>query len=398
MSPPRVAFFPDSYSEVNGVALTSRQLEAYAVRQGRPFLTVHGGPSDESVSQARHVRLQLRRSVASFPVDHGLYFDLLLWRRRAVVRDTLRVFQPDVVHITGPSDIGMLGALVAHELRIPLVASWHTNLHEYAGRRAQRLCGLLPDGARERLGGAAERGSMDALGRFYRLARVLLAPNQELIDLLHARTGKDCHLMQRGVDTTLFDPAKRTRTDGPFTIGYVGRLSTEKNVRFLADLERELAASPMGPFRLLIVGQGAEREWLEQNLKHAEFPGVLRGEALARAYADMDLFVFPSQTDTYGNVVQEAQASGVPTVVTAGGGPKFLVRSGETGFVAATDSAFVRCVRELMEDQDLHARMREAARAHALTCSWDRVFDRVYQAYESAVHQAPSAVPAALKV
>jgi phosphatidylinositol alpha 1,6-mannosyltransferase len=109
---------------------------------------------------------------------------------------------------------------------------------------------------------------------------------------------------------------------------------------------------------------------------------VLRGAALARAYANMDVLVFPSHTDTFGNVVLEALASGVPAVVTPDGGPKFIVRDGETGFVTVNDQ-FASAVAELVRDRSQLGEMRLKARAYALGCSWDAVFDRVYAGYET---------------
>jgi phosphatidylinositol alpha 1,6-mannosyltransferase len=187
--------------------------------------------------------------------------------------------------------------------------------------------------------------------------------------------------MQRGVDADHYSPAKRDHGERPFTIGYVGRLSVEKNVRFLADIEKALAAAGKTNFRFLIVGSGGEQEWLRTNVRHAEMQGVLKGEELARAYANMDVFAFPSRTDTFGNVILEALASGVPAVVTADGGPKFLVQSGVTGFVAADDPSFIGCILQLMSDSVLHRTMKHAAREHACSISWDRVFERVYDAY-----------------
>jgi glycosyltransferase involved in cell wall biosynthesis len=131
-----------------------------------------------------------------------------------------------------------------------------------------------------------------------------------------------------------------------------------------------------------VVGDGSEREWLQANLKRAEFPGVLKGEALARAYANMDLFVFPSHTDTFGNVVLEAFASGVPVVVTSSGGPKYLVEQGVTGYAAADDAAFIAAVKSILADAELHGKMRVAAREYALSLGWDAVFEKVYETYE----------------
>jgi glycosyltransferase involved in cell wall biosynthesis len=158
----------------------------------------------------------------------------------------------------------------------------------------------------------------------------------------------------------------------------------EKNVSLLAGVERELDAMGLGGVRFLIVGHGSEEAALRRDLKGAEFAGVLRGQALAEAYANMDVLVFPSHTDTFGNVVLEALASGVPAVVTPDGGPKFIVCDGETGFVT-DDEHFAEAVAELVNNQARLREMRLKARAYALGCGWDAVFDRVYAGYETAL-------------
>jgi glycosyltransferase involved in cell wall biosynthesis len=378
---PRVAFFADSFHEVNGVALTSRQFEAFARRRNYPFLSVHVGPRDLVSNEGNLTVLELARGPVSFAVERDMSFDVLMMWNRKRVAAALREFGPNLVHITGPSDIGLMGARLAHALKIPLVASWHTNLHEFGARRLEKLLGPLPK--RRAAAAWSERRILDACIWFYRHARVLLAPNRELMDMLQQRTGRPVFLMRRGIDTNLFTPARRDRQDKAFTIGYCGRVTPEKNVRFLRDLEKAVQGAGFRDYRFLIVGDGSERGWLEQTLERAEFTGVLKGEALARAYANMDVFAFPSHTDTFGNVVQEALASGVPAVVTTGGGPKYLVKSGETGFVAADEAAFVRCVLELMRDPEMHEQMRRRAREVALSISWDSVFEDVYRAYES---------------
>jgi glycosyltransferase involved in cell wall biosynthesis len=164
-------------------------------------------------------------------------------------------------------------------------------------------------------------------------------------------------------------------------LGFVGRLSIEKNVTLLARVQEELERMGHESFRFLIVGWGAEEAWLRERLPRAEFAGVLRGEELAAAYANMDLLVFPSHTDTFGNVVLEALASGVPAIVTPDGGPRTIVRDGETGRIVP-DEEFAAAVAGVLGDPVKHAEMRLAARAYALTASWDSVFEGVYAAYE----------------
>ncbi len=383
----RVAFFTDSFHEVNGVALTSRQLDAFARKRGLPFLSVHAGPHTAYRVEGQHHTLELARSRAAVPIERDLSFDPMLPQRKEEVGPILRDFHPDVIHITGPSDIGILGAWLAHRQRVPLLASWHTNLHEFAATRLNKLIAFVPGGMRRRITGFAEAQAFGLCARFYGLARVILAPNRELVELLHSRTGKPAFLMERGADTVLFDPRKRDRADGVFTLGFVGRITPEKSVRVLVDVERALIAAGIGNYQFVVVGDGNERDWLRQNLRRAQFPGVLRGEALARAYANMDLLVFPSRTDTFGNVVVEAFSSGVPAVVTSEGGPKFIVDSGVTGLVGTDD--FAANVVQVARDAQLHRSMRLAARTKALSMSWDRVFEKVYDAY--GVCLAPSA-------
>ena len=386
MRVPRVAYFPDSFHEVNGVAHTSRNFVAYAERQGLPFLCVRAGGRAEAFEQTGELRtLELGRSRASVRMEKDLQFDALFWRHGGVIRRELERFRPNVIHITGPSELGMFGAYFAWEMGIPLAASWHTNLHEYAARRM----GWLTERMGRRgvaVGQGVESGALWATSQFYRQAKVLFAPNEELCRMLEKTTGRPCYLMQRGVDTELFSPERRTRMagDAAVVLGYVGRLSVEKNVALLARVERELTGMDLGGVRFLIVGHGGEEASLRSGLKSAEFAGVLRGVELARAYADMDVLVFPSHTDTFGNVVLEALASGVPAVVTPDGGPKYIVRDGETGFVVA-DDGFARAVAALVGDRVRLQRMRESAREYALGCSWDAVFGRVYEGYQTAL-------------
>ncbi len=375
---PRVAFFTDCFHEVNGVALTSRQLDAFARRRGYPFFSVHAGPKTAISREGERVTVELRRTALSVPLDAGMAFDTLSMFQLPWIKRSLEEFRPDVIHITGPGDMGILGAALAWRLETPLVASWHTNLHEFGARRLQPF---LPKPWTD----AGERGMLDALLRFYKFGRVLLAPNPELVAMLQTRTGRPSFLMRRGIDAHLYSPERRTRTDDVFTIGYVGRLSPEKNVRLLVDIERQLHAAGFDRFRFAIVGQGGERDWLAANLKNASFPGVLKGEPLAEAYANMDVFAFPSETDTFGNVILEALASGLPTIVTSGGGPKFLIQENVTGFVANGAVEFAAAIRLLMRDTAKHAAMSRSAREHALGISWDAVFEKVYDAYRTSI-------------
>lgn len=388
----RVAFFPDSFHEINGVAHTSRQFEAFASRRNLPFLCVRpGSRASRLLIDDELWTLELPRGgPLSLPLDKGLTFDLAFIRFLPEVLRTLRAFRPDVIHITGPSENGLLGAALAHHLRLPLAASWHTNLHEYAAARSGWYVQRLPAALRLHAYHNIEHVALLLMGAFYSAAGVLYAPNPGLCALLEEQTRRPCHLMQRGVDTELFSPRHRDRRpdDKAFVLGYAGRLSVEKNVALLATVQRQLIESGFTNFRFMILGQGVEESWLRQHLPGAEFPGVLRGAALARAYANMDLFLFPSHTDTFGNVVLEALASGVPAIVTPDGGPASIVRKGETGEIAL-DEDFSRTAVNLLIDSPHLSNMRNAARRHALGASWDAVFEKVYLGYQETLAGSP---------
>jgi phosphatidylinositol alpha 1,6-mannosyltransferase len=328
--------------------------------------------------------LELPRSVLSIPLEKDLSFDPAYLRHLPVIEDVLERFRPDVIHVTGPSEIGLLGVAIARHTNLPLAASWHTNVHEYAARRSDPWLRLLPRSQSEVAGQTIEDLALAVATGFYANADVLFAPNRALCRILEQATERLCHLMPRGVDSVLFHPQKRNRRDDKreIVLGFVGRLSVEKNVALLAKVQRELEERGLHAFRFLIVGHGGEEAWLREHLPRAEFAGVLKGEALATAYANMDLFVFPSHTDTFGNVVLEALASGVPAVVTPDGGPCTIVRDGVTGRIVP-DVEFPGAMIKILRNQGLHSEMRRAARAYALTANWDSVFEGVYAGYES---------------
>jgi glycosyltransferase involved in cell wall biosynthesis len=331
--------------------------------------------------------MDLKRSLASFPLDKDLDCDLLLNRYRNRLVRELTSFQPDLIHITGPGDLGVLGFWVAHILRVPLAASWHTNLHEYASRRLHGALSFAPERLRGAIAGASERWSLRALMAFYRLAHFTFAPNPAMVELLRAMTGRPAYPMEHGVNLSQFSPAGGRQRSGPFRIGYVGRLTVEKNVRAFVDLQARLESAGQRDFQLVLVGDGRERGWLRRHLPQAEMPGILHGEQLAAAYAGMDAFVFPSQTDTFGLVILEAMASGVPVLVGPETGARVGIEDGVEGFLS---NDFASGILTLIHSEARRLEMGRAARRNASSKDWDVVFRAVYQTYEEAL--ATSAV------
>lgn len=378
---PRVAFFPDSYLEVNGAAMTCRRLTGFARKRGYPFLCVYAAEKTAKTTDGSVINLALKRSPISIPIDGGLKYDALFNRHLKLVEKTLDEFKPDVLHLTGVNDVSIIAAILAYKRRLPLIGSWHTNVHEFAAKRLDKLFSFLPEKMRTSMSGLAEKKIFEWAVLYYKMPQVVLSPNQELVEALVRDEERESLLMARGVDTEMFNPQKRTVNDGIFRFGYIGRLRAEKNVRLLAKLEKRLLELGKTNFKFLIVGEGTEKDWLEKNMQTAEFTGYLEGEKLAEAYANLDVFIFPSETDTFGNVTQEAMASGVPAIVTGQGGPKFVIKDGETGFVAENFEDFVKYAVELMDNPEKLSKMKQASIDFVMSKSWDAVFEGVYEAY-----------------
>jgi glycosyltransferase involved in cell wall biosynthesis len=379
ISPPRVALFTDSFYEANGVATLSRHLVEFARSRDFPLLIVRGGDQTALTHDGSVQTLELKRGFASFPVDKSLYCDPLLTRYKRLVIDQLLAFKPDLVHMTGPGDLGFLALLTSHSIHVPLVASWHTNLHEYLARRLDRVLRFLPASLRNRATSELERHSLRGLLRFYRTARYVLAPNQTLVNLLEARNNRPAFLMPHGVDLSGYSPVAKPSGDRPFCIGYVGRLTTEKNIRCLVDLEQKLIAAGEKNYQFLIVGEGGQQAWLRRHLQRAEITGVLRGQELAAAYQRMDAFVFPSLTDTFGLVILEAMASGVPVILAPETGRRVGIVDGVSGFLS---DDFAASMLQLMHNRALLESMAAAARHFAKINSWEGVFEQLYHTYQ----------------
>jgi phosphatidylinositol alpha 1,6-mannosyltransferase len=200
-----------------------------------------------------------------------------------------------------------------------------------------------------------------------------------MVDLLHTRTGRPAGLMPHGVDVAQYRPAPPgSHVNRPFCIGYVGRLTTEKNVRLLLEIERKLIAAGERNYKFLIVGDGGQQNWLRKHLQRAELTGVRRGEELAAAYLRMDAFVFPSRTDTFGLVILEAMACGIPVILAPETGKRVGIEDGVSGFLSDDFAASLQC---LMHDHPLLLAMSYAARQFAGGNSWQLVFEQLYGTY-----------------
>ncbi len=293
----------------------------------------------------------------------------------------------DAVHVCSPGPTGVAGALVARALGLPLVGSYHTELATYAGLRT---------GQRR----AAEAMAM-AVSAFYNACDVVLSPSPAADQALAAIGMADERVMRwdRGVDTARFDPALREESLLPDAINvlYCGRITREKGADLLA--EAFVRAREREPrLRLILAGGGPEQERLRDRVgEAASFLGWLEGAALARTYASADMFLFPSATDTFGQVILEAQASGLPVIAVAEGGPLSLIEHRVSGLLCPAEAdRLAEAMLELAGSPLLREHLAQGALRAARPRTWEHALARLADGYRRALagHDANDRLPA----
>jgi phosphatidylinositol alpha 1,6-mannosyltransferase len=358
----RVVYFTESLLPlVDGVSHTLNHLfrtlerEQVDFRAYAPFMPPPDVPWSGRVRKVRSFRFPLYRDYrVSIP-------------GRARIVAELDAYRPDIIHVASPTPMAVWAQNYARSRGIPVVATFHTHFVSYFPY--YRLGGL------EALGWRIIRW-------FYNRCDATYAPSSSIVDELTAQGVRGVHLWSRGVDAELFSPARRDESlraelgadeETPLVL-MVSRLVKEKDMADLVTMDAELRRRGV-PFRLALVGTGPMRRRLERQLPDAHFAGHQRGESLARWYASGDIFVFPSTTETFGNVVQEAMASGLPCVVVNRGGPPGVIEPGRSGLVAQAKSgaSIAGQVERLVRDGALRAQMGRAARERAQARTWDAV-------------------------
>jgi glycosyltransferase involved in cell wall biosynthesis len=357
----RIAIYAETFlPKCDGVTNTICYLLEYLRARGHASMMFapQGGPA----------RYADTRIVGLTGLTFPLYPELRLVPPIARNQDELGAFRPDVVLLINPCSLGLVGLRQGRALGVPVVASYHTDLPGYAAR----------------YGLSALRDPLWAYLRWlHNQADLNLCPSHFTQTELQEHGFERVRVWGHGVDGERFhprhrDPEWRTRLSGgdpeaPLLL-YVGRLAVEKRVDWLRPVVDALPHA-----RLAIVGDGPTRPELEAMFTgtRTHFTGYLRGTDLSCAYASADVFAFPSANETFGNVVLEAMASGLPVVVPRSGGPVDHVFEGQNGLLTdpGDPDRFVEAVRRLVVDPAYARRLGRGARAHALTQSWDAILD-----------------------
>jgi glycosyltransferase involved in cell wall biosynthesis len=294
----------------------------------------------------------------------------------------LEPFKPDLIHVVNPFSLGYLGVRYAKRQGIPLVASYQTDLPGHAN-----LWGL----------GFLSKPVEKYLLWLHQQAQLNLAPSKATQKTLQNSGYPNVKLWTRGIDGNRFNPNRYTHamreylsngnTHAPLLL-YVGRLSREKRVETLRPILESIPGA-----NLAIVGDGPLRSELEARFAgtRTQFTGYLYDEDLAKAYASADIFVFPGANETFGNVVLEAMASGLPVVAPRAGGILDTVQDRETGFLFEPEdnAAMIYAIRRLVDSRYLSREMGRAARQRAITFSWEKILDNLIEDYRQ-VLQTPS--------
>jgi glycosyltransferase involved in cell wall biosynthesis/predicted metal-dependent phosphoesterase TrpH len=376
----RALVFSDTFDEANGVAGTMRRLATEGEHGALPVrvATARAEAGEEA-------------GVISFAPDWTLplpsYERLEL--RFPLVTDVLERVEAepvDVIHVATPGPVGLCGLVAARVLGVPLVGSYHTELGPYALHLTRDL--LVAQ-------------AMDLwVDWFYRQCALVLAPTTAVADALRVRGHEHVTVWGRGVDTSLFSPHRRSDLardrllgDGRALLLSVGRVSDEKRLDVL--LEAYGRVRERRPeVRLAVVGDGPARTRLEADAPPGvRFLGELRGEELAEVYASADVFCFPSTTDTFGQVLLESAASGLPAVAAAAGGALELVQHRATGIVVAPDDveAFAAALGELVDDPRLRLSLGRRALSAAQSRTWAASYRQLLDAYEAVAGRPLSA-------
>ena len=360
----RVAVVADGVGSVHGVTRTVGEIR----ERGVPGFEVEVVGTDVGVD---------RRLSTVAEVEIPFYAEMRIGvPSLTAIVETLAEGRYDLVHLCSPAPASAGAALVAQTMAIPTVGSYHTELATYAALRSgdARL----------------EVGMRTALALLYGHCHAVLSPSASSDASLRAlgvpaeRIGR----WERGVDAGRFDPARREEGlfPGELNVLYAGRQTAEKGADLLADAF--LAACERDPrLHLVLAGGGPEEGALRERLgEHATFLGWLEGEELARAYASADVFLFASRTDTFGQVILEAHASGLPVVAVEEGGPAGLVDDGVTGLLRPPDAAaLAEAVLELAASAPLRDRIARAARASVAHRTWDAALGQLAEGYCAAL-------------
>ena len=384
--PLRIALFTGNYVHIeDGVSRTLGRLVGYLVEQGHEVLVL--GPTVDAPPMQQPGRFLAVPSMPIIGLGRPEY--RVSTGFPAHIRREVEAFAPDLIHVATPDLLGFAALRWALRRGLPVVSTYHTHFVSYL----------------DYYGIGITRPLFHLIARrFYNRCAEVYVPTPEMETALRGQgVTAPMRLWPRGIELDLFSPAHRSepwRAEHGFrpdevVVSFVSRLVKEKGLDVFVEVVRCLQGEGL-PVRALVVGDGPEGAALAEALPGAAFTGHLSGGELATAYASSDVFLFPSETETFGNVTLEAMASGLPTVCADAAGSRSLVRSGETGFLCTPRDAdaFASAVRDLVLDSERRHALGAAGRDAARQYNWPSVLSRMVGFYEGVMASAGKKHPA----
>ena len=334
---------------------------------------------------------QARRGLSLFKVPSiplVLYPDYRISLPTPRLDRDLDEFAPDIVHITVPDLMGIHFRRYARKRGIPVMCSFHTDFVSYL--KSFRL-------------GIFENQSWKYLQWLYNGTDAVLAPTEEMARILRTHGIRNVDIWSRGIHLDRFNPGFFSRelrrswnAENRLVILYAGRFVWYKDLEIFMQVYEKFAEAGLLPrVRFVLAGDGPIRDVLEERMPEAIFPGYLSGEELSRVYASSDIFLFPSTTETFGNVIQEALASGLPALVSDKGGCQEIVAYSGAGRVctAGDSGAFFRACRNLILNPKVKQRLRARGLDWVRSRDWDRVNASVVRTYRNLVFSTSNPLP-----
>lgn len=377
--PLRIALVTETYPpEINGVAMTIGRQVADLQARGHQIQLIRPRQSTHDTATYNASLEEVLKPGVAIPRYAGLKMGL---PAKSALTRLWSVKRPDLVHIATEGPLGWSALAAANKLRIPVSTDFHTNFHSYS-----QHYGI----------GWLRRPILAYLRKFHNKSCVTLVPTEGIRRELQTHGYGNLEVVARGVDTTLFSPERRDpdlraswgADNATQVVLYVGRLAPEKNLPLVFDAFAAMhAANPNT--RLVLVGDGPDRARWQTAHPHAQFCGMRSGADLSRHYASADMFLFPSLTETFGNVTIEAMASGLAVVAYNYAAAEDLIRNTVNGVIVPYDdaAAFIAAARTLANDPQQVQQLGQAARHTARQMNWDAIHERFEQALYAIVEK-----------
>lgn len=366
----KIAIFTDTFfPDVNGVARTLNRFTQYLETQGYSY-KVFAPNSENNEYVSDHIHRLKSLSFFLYPECRIAFPNFLQ------IKSEIERFSPDLIHVATPFTVGLSGVYYAKKFNIPIVGSYHTDFSDYLHFYDLEFL---------------SKPLWKYMKWFHSPFQKLFVPSIDTLEKLNIRGFSNLEIWPRGVDCQLYHPnyekgivRNRYGISQKFILTFVGRIAPEKDLQTLMKIANSLPSEINKHVHWLIGGDGPLLEELKMAaLPNMTFTGFLKGEGLAEVYSASDLFIFPSPTETFGNVVLEALASGTPVIGANAGGVKNILSAGVTGHLCEPGNAedFILRIIQLLNNDSLRAQMADNARKYALTQKWDQIFENLLAHY-----------------